>query len=1008
MREERGFSLTPMKTPSLSHKQTDHLTHSLVVKFNGQRDVAATPEPPTTGVESSPEHQPMADTSQEHPDDWQSVSEEPDGTQKKPDREVEEADRESWSSATEEPDIQPKADGVSTESLKVSQEEQPQEQESVHGAPQHTELDEQADTSVIAEKPGENEPAHEITEPVVSTPPAAHTKAEKHENQSKHSSFPRFLDFSEWGKAIRRCYQEEENREKAMSAKEVAASHSFSPETEEPRSSLSGYEADQEDNVMSKSSITSPLSHTEKTDVKEGILEQSADQSTAPEPGETAFISSELVDKKEQGCKEDLPGRDVESDSAPPADTAIPNHGLFAGHGWPGMKSEPEKNPLSDLISNVPVCETVTEPSQAETNLDTSGGDWASVMAGIYDRTGEPSTWSHGLDQPVCFPHSPVTPDLTIPPGEEVHPETTHAPKDNLQDLIGHHTNKPGEVSDDELKGYHGLFAGHGWPSKKHGSSKGREESPKLGTEHPGHEAGESELPSSQMEISKSPVPPEPQATTVEDQVDLTLSGFQSTEPKTEESALSGHMGGGHGSLGRKHRSGKKKGRSPKVSGSDYETHRGSPFPGVALVGMEEQEVNVPSELQQASEVPLPPEDMSSAKEVEETHVPQKSDEEREIPIETFEKPEEEKEIPIEVEPSEAKEVTDMVVPSLWEADVQKEETELGDHLGGGHGSLGRKHRSGKKKGRSPKVSGSDYETHRESPMPESEKPKSAEAEADFPVEFELSSRSPLVPDAFKSTLADEGKISPWEKESHTPDTPSDEHVTVGDEKHPVPTMPTQEPAVNDWNSGFGAFYGGSPGGHVWKTDEKELAELKQQMERSEDNLNVPSSVTETERVPVNETGSQAVTGIMNDVQPETEESEEHMRKLESLSDSIKPQVELDLSIAPGGEGQSVENLTERSTVLEEVSKPADQQTAISTSSPTPVAAETAPAVTVISKVAEDKKETEDITIHPLGDQPVDLNAPKVTVSGAGVNDDKTGTLKSKKKKSRRKPKKKT
>ncbi|TPP60924.1 Glycyl-tRNA synthetase, partial [Fasciola gigantica] len=227
--------------------------------------------------------------------------------------------------------------------------------------------------------------------------------------------------WADCAKAIRRHYQEEESREKqteqAASVHKDTTAPTISPlEMEESRNSYSGYEADQEDNVVNKSTTIDQMSP---------MIPHSAEA-----PGETDFGSSAGTSLTE---------------ATVPSKPELPNHGLFIGDGWPGQKQA-----------------AVTQGSggkQHESDAPASSSGWETTMSQVYEKTCEPEMWQMQLD------HADQSVGLT----QISYDPRAHPP---VQMPLVSAESRPDETSAShttrfDLSVNHGLFVGSGWPATK-------------------------------------------------------------------------------------------------------------------------------------------------------------------------------------------------------------------------------------------------------------------------------------------------------------------------------------------------------------------------------------------------------------------------------------------------------------------------------------------------------------------------------------------------------------
>ncbi|KAF6777995.1 hypothetical protein AHF37_02697 [Paragonimus kellicotti] len=309
-----------------------------------------------------------------------------------------------------------------------------------------------------------------------------------------YSAHKKPINWTEWGKAIRRHYQEEETREKHVSLKSLSSTApapviggGTAFESDEARSNFSGYEADQEDNAVSKSFAEHHASLIKENDTMYELspaVQSICEESTREKMSSYKFMDDTIMN----------------TEFPPLKSTVVPNHGLFVGTGWPGekpvcnkkslAKSEPLKVDAADNSktgerkpnSSGQIRMGVYQPKELRTVSIQEKNGWPSVMARIFEQTCEPEMWhfnahtlsmSQGRTNDVECDHA----------GEEnVHSESKNKEPNAVHGKpLDDTLNDEGQIIDTL---YHGLFKGPGWPkqkrsenpdeSKKKGEAKGK------------------------------------------------------------------------------------------------------------------------------------------------------------------------------------------------------------------------------------------------------------------------------------------------------------------------------------------------------------------------------------------------------------------------------------------------------------------------------------------------------------------------------------------------------
>ncbi|KAF7232882.1 hypothetical protein EG68_07776 [Paragonimus skrjabini miyazakii] len=293
-----------------------------------------------------------------------------------------------------------------------------------------------------------------------------------------HSAHKKPINWTEWGKAIRKHYQEEEIRDKHVSLRSLsstAPAHVVGGgtafESDEARSNFSGYEADQEDNAVSKSFADH---HSPLMKENDAMYELSpAVQSICEESTREKISSYKFMDETI-----------MNTEFPPLTSTVVPNHGLFVGTGWPGEKPVCNKK---SLAKSEPVKVDAADDSKTGERKSNSSGQtrlddyqpkelsaasipektgWPSVMARIFEQTCEPEMWHFNVHHMLPTVQG-QTKDVEC---DHVGERNVHSESENKQPTAAH-----GKIVDDTLNEegqlvdtlYHGLFKGPGWPRQK-------------------------------------------------------------------------------------------------------------------------------------------------------------------------------------------------------------------------------------------------------------------------------------------------------------------------------------------------------------------------------------------------------------------------------------------------------------------------------------------------------------------------------------------------------------
>ncbi|CAH8848827.1 unnamed protein product [Trichobilharzia szidati] len=276
------------------------------------------------------------------------------------------------------------------------------------------------------------------------------------------------LNWTDCGKAIRKRYKEQEEREKILSMQNsVTLSSSLSsdlPRDIDTRSSISGYDADHEDNIGSRlNANNSPSPYAEADNVHQlsGV---------SPEPSQSILKDEETYSKSSNNITSDKKSAVLDNSNSPIDNLSewpsllsnikpkenLPHHGLFVGDGWPnGNKKEskpnnshscaPERNHSSSK-SHLP-SEPALSSTQKSGSLhvsDQERPEWASLLA--------------QLNQPHFEAEMSQYLDTGSPKVKSNHaPSNKCTTKDNSE-VVNSGSTEPS---------HHGLFVGSGWPSVK-------------------------------------------------------------------------------------------------------------------------------------------------------------------------------------------------------------------------------------------------------------------------------------------------------------------------------------------------------------------------------------------------------------------------------------------------------------------------------------------------------------------------------------------------------------
>ncbi|KAA3680240.1 glycyl-tRNA synthetase [Paragonimus westermani] len=402
-------------------------------------------------------------------EDWLSVSDEIDDTDRKC-----EVDVDNWSSATETADgeARPIESELSMHTISKSK---------VSAGCKKN----QRGTSKNQEhstRPSSQQPSKPSLSDVNGMRDSCEAKKKNLLDSVTHGTHKKPINWIEWGKAIRRHYQEEEIRDKHVGLKSMSSttpapvvSGGTTFESDEARSNFSGYEADQEDNAVCKSFADHHSSLTKENDTTcelSPTVQSICEESTREKISSYKFTDDAIMD----------------TEFPPLKSTVVPNHGLFVGTGWPGEKPVRDEKPLA---KNEPLKIGVADKSGTGEHKPNSSGqtrlnvcqpkelgavpipektDWPSVMARIFEQTCEPEMWHFNVHH-------------TLP---TVRGRTKDVDCDHVREMdvrSKSENNEPtvifGKAVDDTLDEesqtvdtlYHGLFKGPGWPRQKRGEN---------------------------------------------------------------------------------------------------------------------------------------------------------------------------------------------------------------------------------------------------------------------------------------------------------------------------------------------------------------------------------------------------------------------------------------------------------------------------------------------------------------------------------------------------------
>ncbi|TNN11319.1 Glycine--tRNA ligase, partial [Schistosoma japonicum] len=295
------------------------------------------------------------------------------------------------------------------------------------------------------------------------------------------------LNWTDCGKTIRKRYKELEEREKALFAQHTMTHSSISNDflrNTETRGSISGYEADNEDNTCGTTDV-SPK-HVEDHNIQPSGISTNNSESSTNVPRVTESFMSDDNQTKLDNLSEYPPL----SSNDKPRDK-IPYHGVFIGDGWPdGNKGQsgPKTNIPHSCASehyqttsksHLPSDSMLHEGQKSE-NVNKSSEnspEWASVLA--------------KLDQPDFEAEMNQFLDTRVSAARKIHATPN---KFNMQYENERVTSQSNESY------YHGLFVGGGWPNIKSSKNDIRDGSEK--SESRNIEQKEKNLPSDRIEES--------------------------------------------------------------------------------------------------------------------------------------------------------------------------------------------------------------------------------------------------------------------------------------------------------------------------------------------------------------------------------------------------------------------------------------------------------------------------------------------------------------------------
>ncbi|GAA29754.2 glycyl-tRNA synthetase [Clonorchis sinensis] len=430
--ESRVDNSTAINSPRENLQPMKKKTNKKHKVPDSSNTIATKGEPASTAGESAVE-------------DWQSVSEDLDEFKEKPAPEPDH-DADAWSSATETAEAD--AELTSTGTVPYRDRAKPNDS--------------------LLNKKNKTISARNGSSRAYSTAVSGATLSNTAASAKKPS-----LSWTDWGKAIRRRYQEEELREKLHDTNPLRTS--VSSDVDEPQSPFSGYEADQEDNAASKSAAGhfSPVSKEHDTFYELSPTIQSINEEVGKEKTCATFHTNTPTD--------------MDSDFPPLTAGTQPYHGLFVGEGWPGEKKPNENKPVYSAVKPEPKKSEnggkepkkhvgtgskpvipVEHSTSTVSNKPVDNAEWPTVMAHVFEDNNEPEMWLQCMENPVPLPelskHGGVRSEHTKPQDTQVSRGSTSPKK------------PPCEISNSTVEWgmdqFHGLFRGPGWPATETGPAK--------------------------------------------------------------------------------------------------------------------------------------------------------------------------------------------------------------------------------------------------------------------------------------------------------------------------------------------------------------------------------------------------------------------------------------------------------------------------------------------------------------------------------------------------------
>ncbi|CAH8522028.1 unnamed protein product [Heterobilharzia americana] len=279
------------------------------------------------------------------------------------------------------------------------------------------------------------------------------------------------INWTDCGKAIRKRYKEQEEREKLLNMQNsVTLSPSLPsdlPRDVDTKSNISCYDADHEDNVGSRlvELSNSPLLHPEIHEDPAMTTQLNRSLSKNKE-NHSVFPNSLAPIKKSSDCDRIDTEVDVSSDWPPLSPSTkpkekLPYHGVFVGEGWWDGKKTAETKPVGSY-NHIPHYNCTSSESQLSSQLVSSTHKSENPSVCNKDRPEWVSTLAR-LDQPQFEGEMSQFLDTCSPVVKSNHMVSSKCiSKDNVETV----SPMPNELS------HHGLFVGGGWPSVKSNEKK--------------------------------------------------------------------------------------------------------------------------------------------------------------------------------------------------------------------------------------------------------------------------------------------------------------------------------------------------------------------------------------------------------------------------------------------------------------------------------------------------------------------------------------------------------